>query len=84
MNTPKVVRWLRSRPLARVRRNLATERQIRASCGGSTCRDTRLLRTAPQRAVGEVAMRDDTGEVVIGIILFLAFCAFLYWANGGG
>lgn len=27
--------------------------------------------------------RDDTGEVVIGIILFLAFCAFLYWANGG-
>jgi hypothetical protein len=31
MNTPKVVRWLRSRPLARVRRNLATERRIRAS-----------------------------------------------------
>lgn len=30
MNTPKVVRWLRSRPLARVRRNLATERRIRA------------------------------------------------------
>jgi hypothetical protein len=30
MNTPKVVRWLRSRPLARARRNLATERRIRA------------------------------------------------------
>jgi hypothetical protein len=30
MNPPKVVRWLRSRPLARVRRNLATERRIRA------------------------------------------------------
>lgn len=29
-------------------------------------------------------MRDDTGEVVVGLILFLAFCAFLYWANGGG
>jgi hypothetical protein len=30
VNAPKVVRWLRSRPLARVRRNLATEKQIRA------------------------------------------------------
>jgi hypothetical protein len=29
-------------------------------------------------------MRDDTSEVVVGIVLFLAFCAFLYWANGGG
>jgi hypothetical protein len=29
MRGPKVVRWLRSRPLARVRRNLATEKQIR-------------------------------------------------------
>jgi hypothetical protein len=29
-------------------------------------------------------MRDDTGEVVVGIILFAIFCAFLYWANGGG
>lgn len=27
--------------------------------------------------------RDDTGEVVVGIILFLAFVLFLYYANGG-
>lgn len=30
MKAPKVVRWLRSRPLARVRRTLAAERRIRA------------------------------------------------------
>jgi hypothetical protein len=30
MKAPKVVRWLRSRPLARARRNLATEKRIRA------------------------------------------------------
>jgi hypothetical protein len=30
MNTPKLLRWLRSRPLARARRNLATEQRIRA------------------------------------------------------
>ena len=27
--------------------------------------------------------RDDTGEVVVGLILFLAFVLFLYFANGG-
>jgi hypothetical protein len=29
-------------------------------------------------------MDDDTVQVVLGIFLFLAFVAFLYWANGGG
>jgi hypothetical protein len=31
----KVLRWLRSRPLARVRRNLATQQRIRADGGMS-------------------------------------------------
>jgi hypothetical protein len=28
-------------------------------------------------------VRDDTGEIFVGIILFVLFCAFLYFANGG-
>lgn len=28
-------------------------------------------------------MSKETSETLLGIFLFIAFCAFLYWANGG-
>ena len=49
MKQPKVLRWLRSRPLARVRRNLATQKRIRSLIlDGAGFQRARLKALAPE------------------------------------